>query len=88
MLGPRHDRAFNNNARRFYPHVGGHPQVYKVDQELADYKSVIFPIDSASPTEFMIDLGSNFQSHDFWEFYERSAIEVRYMSVAHPRANG
>jgi hypothetical protein len=34
------------------------------------------------------DLGSNFYSHEFWEFCENSAIEVKYVSVAHPRANG
>jgi hypothetical protein len=35
-----------------------------------------------------MDLGSNFHSHQFWDFCERSAIEVKYVSVAHPRANG
>jgi hypothetical protein len=24
----------------------------------------------------------------FWDFYGRSSIEVKYVSVAHPRANG
>jgi IS30 family transposase len=36
----------------------------------------------------IMDLGSNFHSHQFWDFYERSSIEVNYVSVAHPRANG
>jgi hypothetical protein len=40
------------------------------------------------PNTTIIDLGSNFHSHEFWEFYENSAIEVKYVSVAHPRANG
>jgi IS30 family transposase len=35
-----------------------------------------------------MDLGSNFHSHQFWEFCERSAIEAKYVSVAHPWANG
>jgi hypothetical protein len=35
-----------------------------------------------------MDLGSNFHPHQFWEFCERSVIEVKYISVAHPRANG
>jgi hypothetical protein len=35
-----------------------------------------------------MDLGSNFHSHQFWDFCERSAIEVKYVFVAHPRANG
>jgi hypothetical protein len=34
------------------------------------------------------DLGSYFHSHQFWNFCERSSIEVKYISVAHPRANG
>jgi hypothetical protein len=33
------------------------------------------------------DLGSNFNNHPFWEYYENSVIDVRYVSVAHPRAN-
>jgi hypothetical protein len=36
------------------------------------------------PNTIITDLGSNFHSH----FYERSSIEVKYVSVAHPRANG
>jgi hypothetical protein len=34
------------------------------------------------------DLGSNFTANQFWEFYENVCIEVKYVSVAHPRANG
>jgi transposase InsO family protein len=34
------------------------------------------------------DLGSNFHSYQFWYFCERRSIEVKYISVAHPRANG
>jgi hypothetical protein len=34
------------------------------------------------------DQGSNFHSHQFWDFCEHSAIEVKYVSVAHSRANG
>jgi hypothetical protein len=34
------------------------------------------------------DLGSNFTANQFWEFYENACIEVKYVSVAHPRANG
>jgi hypothetical protein len=40
------------------------------------------------PNTFITDLGSNFHSHEFWDFCERSSIEVKYVSVAHPRANG
>jgi hypothetical protein len=40
------------------------------------------------PNTIITDLGSNFHSHQFWDFYEHSSIEVKYVSVAHPRANG
>jgi hypothetical protein len=40
------------------------------------------------PHRMIIDLGSNFNNHQFWEYYENSGIDVRYVSVAHPRANG
>jgi hypothetical protein len=40
------------------------------------------------PNTIITDLGSNFTANQFWEFCENSSIEVKYVSVAHPRANG
>jgi hypothetical protein len=40
------------------------------------------------PHHIIIDLGSNFNNHQFWEYYANSGIDVRYVSVAHPWANG
>jgi transposase InsO family protein len=40
------------------------------------------------PHRIITDLGSNFNNHQFWEYCENSGINVRYVSVAHPRANG
>ena len=40
------------------------------------------------PNTIITDLGSNFTRHTFWEFYGRSVIGVKYVSVAHQRANG
>ena len=40
------------------------------------------------PHTIIIDLGSNFTSQSFWDFCDNSCIEVKYASVAHPRANG
>jgi hypothetical protein len=40
------------------------------------------------PNTIITDLGSNFIANQFWEFYENTCIEVKYISVAHPRANG
>jgi transposase InsO family protein len=34
------------------------------------------------------NLGSNFNNHQFWEYCEHNGIDVRYVSVVHPRANG
>jgi hypothetical protein len=40
------------------------------------------------PNSIITDLGSNFTANQFWEFCENACIEVKYISVAHPRANG
>jgi hypothetical protein len=40
------------------------------------------------PHRIITDLASNFNNHQFWEYCENSGIDVRYVSVAHPRANG
>jgi ribonuclease HI/transposase InsO family protein len=34
------------------------------------------------------DLGSNFTSLEFFDFCEQKSIQIKYASVAHPRANG
>jgi hypothetical protein len=33
------------------------------------------------PHRIITDLGSNFNNHQFWEYYENSEIDVRYVSV-------
>jgi transposase InsO family protein len=40
------------------------------------------------PDRIITDLGSNFNNHQFCEYCETSGINARYVSVAHPRANG
>jgi transposase InsO family protein len=40
------------------------------------------------PNTIITDLGSNFMANQFWEFCENVCIEVKNVSVAHPRANG
>jgi transposase InsO family protein len=40
------------------------------------------------PHRIITDLGSNFNNHQFWEYCENSGIDVWYVSVAHPQANG
>jgi hypothetical protein len=40
------------------------------------------------PHRIITDLGSNFNNHQFWECCENSGIDIRYVLVAHPWANG
>jgi hypothetical protein len=40
------------------------------------------------PHHIITDLGSNFNNHQFWEYCENNRIDVWYVSVAHPWANG
>jgi hypothetical protein len=40
------------------------------------------------PNTIIMGLGSNFHSHELWEFCERRAIEFKYVLMVHPWANG
>jgi transposase InsO family protein len=40
------------------------------------------------PHRIITDLGSNFNNHQFWEYCENSGIDIQYVSVSHPQANG
>jgi hypothetical protein len=40
------------------------------------------------PNSIIIDLGTQFTGSAFWDFCDETSIVVKYMSVAHPRANG
>ena len=40
------------------------------------------------PNSIITDLGTPFNGHHFWDFCEDRCISVKYISVAHPRANG
>jgi transposase InsO family protein len=65
---------------------------YKPIAKLTPYRVVDFISDILHHFGFLntiiTDLGSNFTANQFWEFYENACIEVKYISVAHPRANG
>jgi ribonuclease HI len=39
------------------------------------------------PNSIITDLGSNFTSLEFFDFCEQKSIQIKYASVAHPRAN-
>jgi transposase InsO family protein len=40
------------------------------------------------PNSIIIDLGSNFTTDEFFDFCEHKCIQLKYASIAHPRANG
>jgi transposase InsO family protein len=40
------------------------------------------------PNSIITDLGSNFTSAEFFHFCNQRSIQIKYASVAHPRANG
>jgi hypothetical protein len=40
------------------------------------------------PNNIITDLGTQFTGNMFWDFYDEWSIVVKYVSVAHPRANG
>jgi hypothetical protein len=40
------------------------------------------------PNSIITDLGSQFTDSAFWDFCDERSIVVKYVSVAHPRANG
>jgi hypothetical protein len=97
LLEPRHDWTLHNGARRFHPCSGGYRQFtkwieYKPIAKLTPDRVVDFISDILHrfgfPNTIITDLGSNFTANQFWEFCENACIKVKYVSVAHPRANG
>jgi transposase InsO family protein len=65
---------------------------YKPITSLTSAKAVEFIQDIifrfGIPNSIITDLGSNFTSSEFFDFCEQWSIQIKYASVAHPRANG
>jgi transposase InsO family protein len=65
---------------------------YKPISSLTSTKAVEFIQDIifrfGIPNRIITDLGSNFTSSEFFDFCEQQSIQIKYASVAHPRANG
>ena len=40
------------------------------------------------PNSIIMDLGTQFIGNTFWNFCDERTIVVKYVSMAHPRANG
>jgi transposase InsO family protein len=65
---------------------------YKPIASLTSAKAVEFIQDIifrlGIPNNIITDLGSNFTSSEFFDFCEQQSTQIKYASVAHPRANG
>jgi hypothetical protein len=65
---------------------------YKPFASLTSAKAVEFIQDIifrfGIPNSIITDLESNFASSEFFDFYEQRSIQIKYASVAHPRAIG
>jgi hypothetical protein len=65
---------------------------YKPIASLTSAKAVEFIQDIifrfGIPNSIITDLGSNFTNSEFFDFCEQWSIQIKYASVAHPRANG
>jgi hypothetical protein len=65
---------------------------YKPIASLTSTKAVEFIQDTifrfGITNSIITDLGSNFTSSKFFDFCEQWSIQIKYASVAHPRANG
>ena len=88
----------------FKPAPGGFRYVYVAIDKFSkwiEYKSLISATTKKAVELFediihrfglsnniITDLGSTFIGHHFWDFCEDRCISVKYVSVAHPRANG
>jgi hypothetical protein len=96
MLGPGHDRALTIAPGGFTHVLVAIDKFtkwieYKTITKLSADRVVSFICDILHrfgfPNIIITNLGFNFHSHQFLDFCECSAIEVKYVSVAHSRAN-
>jgi transposase InsO family protein len=66
--------------------------VFKPIASLTSAKAVEFIQDIifrfGIPNSIITDLGSNFTSSEFFDLCKQKSIQIKYASVAHPRANG
>jgi transposase InsO family protein len=92
-----HDWTLQESLGRLYSCTGRHRQIhqmieYKPIASLTLAKAVEFIQDIifrfGIPNNIITDLGSNFTSSEFFDFYEQRSIQTKYASVADPRANG
>ena len=96
MLGTGYDWAIQAHAGRFSLGLRLHRQILQVDRiqtlvQATTKKAAKLLNDIIHrfglPNSIITNLGSTFTSSDFWDFCDERCISVKYVSVAHPRAN-
>jgi hypothetical protein len=84
----RHDRTFQESSGSAFTKW----IEYKTIASLTSSKAVEFiqeiMFKFGIPNSIITNLGSNFTSSEFFDFCEQRSIQIKYTSVAHPRANG
>jgi transposase InsO family protein len=95
MLGTGYDWTFQESSRRIHSCTIDKFTKwieFKLIASLTSAKAVEFIQDIifrfGIPNNIITDLGSNFTSSEFFDFCEQKSIQIKYASVAHPRANG
>jgi transposase InsO family protein len=97
MLGAGHDWDLQESSRGVYHKLVAIDKFtkwieYKPIASLTSTKAVEFIQEImfrfGIPNSIITDLGSNFTSSVFFDFCEQRSIQIKYASVAHPRANG
>jgi hypothetical protein len=97
MLGAGHDWTFQESSKG-YTHI-----LVAIDKftKWIEYKPIASLTSAKSeefiqdiifrfgiPNNIITDLLFNFTSSEFFDFCEQRSIQIKYASVAHPRANG
>jgi transposase InsO family protein len=97
VLGTGYDWTLQESSRRIHSRTAAIDKFtkwieFKPIASLTSAKAVEFIQDIIFrfriPNNIITDLGSNFTSSEFFDFSEQKSIQIKYASVAHPRANG
>jgi hypothetical protein len=87
MLGTRDDRTIQESSTKFTKWIEYKPISTLTSAKALEFiQEIIFRF--RIPNSIITDLGSNITTAEFFDFYEQKCIQVKYASVAHPRANG
>ena len=96
LLGARLRGTPQDSCWQLQPYLRDDRQVHQVDRGQANShhadKAAEF-IEEIShrfgvPNRITTDLGTSFSGSKFWDYCQKSCIDVYYASVAHPRCNG